>query len=156
MAISVCEVSITHAPLKVPTRSGNEAAGAVVDFLGVVRRIEDGREISGIDYEAHSGMAEHQMRKLAETAVRKFGLTNVAICHRIGFVAAMEPSIVVHIESAHRGAAFNASQWIMDELKETVPIWKHPVFTQRNEVDPATKEADEILPQGSTSLSSNP
>ena len=109
MAISVCEVSITQLPLKLPARSENEAAGAVVDFWGVVRRIENGREIRGIDYEAHPMMAEHQMLKLAETAAGKFGLTNVTISHRIGFVPAMQPSIVVHIESAHRTAAFDAS-----------------------------------------------
>jgi len=153
MAISVCEVSITQLPLNLPARSENEAAGAVVDFWGVVRRIENGREISGIDYEAHPVMAEHQMRKLAETAVGKFGLTNVTIRHRIGFVPAMEPSIVVHIESAHRAAAFDASRWIMDELKCTVPIWKHPVFTPKNESNPAMKTMDEPVQQTATSSS---
>ena len=105
MAISVCEVSITQSPLELPRRSHDATAGAVVDFWGVVRRIENGREINGIDYEAHPVMAEHQMRKLAERAIGKFGLTKLAIRHRVGFVPAMEPSIVVHIESAHRGAA---------------------------------------------------
>ena len=132
MAISVCEVSITQAPLALPARENEAAAGALVDFWGVVRALEEGREISGIEYEAHGLMAEHQMRGLAETAREKFGLSKVIIRHRIGFVPAGESSIVVRVESAHRSAAFSANQWIMDELKRTVPIWKYPVFKEND------------------------
>jgi molybdopterin synthase catalytic subunit len=128
MAISVCEVSITHEPLDLPARENDPASGAIVDFWGVVRALEDGREITGIEYEANRPMAEHQMRGLAEAASAKFGLSKVFIRHRIGFVPAAEASIVVRVESVRRSAAFNANQWIMDELKQTVPIWKHPVF----------------------------
>ena len=132
MAISVCEVSITQSPLDLPARENNSAAGALVDFWGVVRALEEGREITGIEYEAHAPMAEHQMRGLAESATGKFGLSKVIIHHRIGFVPAGESSIVVRVESAHRSAAFSANQWIMDELKRTVPIWKHPVFKEND------------------------
>lgn len=117
-----------------PARENEAAAGALVDFWGVVRALEEGREISGIEYEAHGLMAEHQMRGLAETAREKFGLSKVIIRHRIGFVPAGEASIVVRVESAHRSAAFSANQWIMDELKRTVPIWKHPVFKESDAV----------------------
>ena len=134
MAISVCEVSITQSPLDLPARENNSAAGALVDFWGMVRALEDGREISGIEYEAHGQMAEHQMRGLAENAREKFGCNKVIIHHRIGFVPAGEASIVVRVESAHRAAAFSANQWIMDELKRTVPIWKHPVFKESDAV----------------------
>jgi molybdopterin synthase catalytic subunit len=132
MAISVCEVSITESLLELPVRENDPASGAIVDFWGVVREMEDGREIIGIEYEANRPMAEHQMRSLAEAAIGKFGLARVLIHHRIGFVPAAEPSIVVRVESAHRSAAFSATQWIMDELKQTVPIWKHPVFQERD------------------------
>jgi len=134
MAISVCEVSITQSPLDLPARDNNSAAGALVDFWGVVRALEDGREITGIEYEAHDRMAEHQMRGLAENAREKFGCNKVIIHHRIGFVPAGEASIIVRVESAHRAAAFSANQWIMDELKRTVPIWKHPVFKESDAV----------------------
>lgn len=132
MAISVCDVSITQLPLALPVRANDSASGAIVDFWGVVRAIEDGRDITGIEYEAHGSMAEHQMRGLAEIAVGRFGLTQVIIQHRIGFVPAAEASIVVRVASARRSAAFSANQWIMDELKRTVPIWKHPVFKDRD------------------------
>jgi molybdopterin synthase catalytic subunit len=130
MAISVYEVLITQSPLELPAGGVDSASGAVVDFWGIVRALEDGREITGIDYEAHREMAEHQMRGIAEIATSKFGLAKVVIHHRIGFVPAGEASVLVRVESVRRAAAFNANQWIMDELKQTVPIWKHPVYQQ--------------------------
>ncbi len=130
MANSVCEVSITQLPLELPEREKDPASGAIVDFWGVVRAIEDGREITGIEYEANGPMAEHQMRSLAQAAMARFGLARVLIRHRIGFVPAAEASIVVRVESARRAAAFDANQWIMNELKQTVPIWKNPIFKE--------------------------
>jgi molybdopterin synthase catalytic subunit len=130
MAISVCEVSLTESPLILPRSQHDPQAGALVVFWGAVRSLEDGREITGIEYEAHREMAEHQMRVVAEGAGAKFELREVFLRHRIGFVAAGEPSVVVRVTSGHRGAAFGASQWIMDELKRVVPIWKRPVFKE--------------------------
>ena len=130
MAISVCDVSLTESSLDLPEREDDPGGGAVVVFWGAVRSIEDGREITGIDYEAHRVMAEHQMRIVAETAAEKFEVREIFLRHRIGFVEAGEPSVVVRVTSGHRGAAFAASQWIMDELKRVVPIWKRPVFKE--------------------------
>ena len=130
MAISVCEVSLTEAPLVLPEPNDDPQAGAVVVFWGAVRATEDGREITGIDYEAHRAMAEHQMRVVAESAAEKFEVREIFLRHRLGFVAAGEPSVVVRVTSGHRGAAFAASEWIMDELKRAVPIWKRPVFKE--------------------------
>jgi molybdopterin synthase catalytic subunit len=128
MAISVCEVSLTDSPLDLPEAKNDPDAGAIVVFWGAVRESEAGREIAGIEYEAHRAMAEHQMRLVAESASEKFEVREIFLRHRIGFVPVAEPSVVVRITSGHRGAAFAASQWIMDELKRAVPIWKHPVF----------------------------
>jgi molybdopterin synthase catalytic subunit len=130
MAISVCEVSLTESPLILSEANDDPEAGAVVVFWGAVRGTEGGREITGIEYEAHRSMAEHQMRLVAESAAAKFNAREIVIRHRIGFVAAAQPSVVVRVTSGHRGAAFGASQWIMDELKRVVPIWKHPVFKE--------------------------
>ena len=135
MAISVCEVSITEEPLELPVSDHDPQSGAVVVFWGNVRGIEDGRQIKGIEYEAHRSMAEHQMRLVAESAANKFDVREIFLRHRIGFVAVAEPSVVVRVASGHRGAAFSASQWIMDELKRVVPIWKRPVF--KDDASPA-------------------
>lgn len=128
MAISVCEVSLTESPLCLPEGERDPDAGAMVVFWGAVRASEEGREITGIEYEAHPAMAEPQLRAVAENAAKKFEVRKVFIRHRIGFVPAAEPSIVVRVTAGHRPAAFAASQWIMDELKRVVPIWKHPKF----------------------------
>jgi len=129
MANSVCEIFLTEAPLKAPKRNPTDV-GALVDFWGVVRKLEDGREIEGIEYEAHREMAEHQLRRIAEQAAENFGLRVVLIHHRIGFIAVGEPSLFLRVASLHREEAFRASQWIVDELKKKVPIWKKPRLRQ--------------------------
>jgi molybdopterin synthase catalytic subunit len=126
MANPVCEVLVTEAQLKAPGDGADPAAGAVVVFWGVVREVEDGRKIEGIDYEAHVAMAEHQLRLVALAAAEKFQLKKVVAHHRIGFVRTGEPSLFLQVSAQHRAAAFEASKWIVDELKKKVPIWKRP------------------------------
>jgi molybdopterin synthase catalytic subunit len=132
MANPVCEVLLTEAQLKALENRMDPAVGARVDFWGVVRGSEDGREIEGIDYEAHREMADHQLKQIAEQAAIEFGLRSVIIHHRIGFVAVEEPSLFMRVCSGHREAAFQASRWIVDELKKKVPIWKRPRFKVEN------------------------
>jgi molybdopterin synthase catalytic subunit len=128
MANPVYEVLLTEARLTAPEEQLDRAAGARVDFQGVVRSSEDGREIEGIDYETHWQMAEHQLKEIAEQAAMQFGLRSVLVHHRIGFVAVGEASLLMRVCSGHREAAFEASRWIIDELKKKVPIWKRPRF----------------------------
>jgi molybdopterin synthase catalytic subunit len=134
MANPVCEVLVTEAQLNAPENRVDPAAGARVDFQGIVRGSEDGRGIEGIDYEAHQAMAEHQLKKIAEQAAIEFELQSVIIHHRLGFVAVGEPSLFTRVCSRRREAAFQASRWIVDELKKKVPIWKRPRFRNENSV----------------------
>jgi molybdopterin synthase catalytic subunit len=131
MANAVCEISLTKTPLATRV-SDISGAGAVVDFCGVVRPIEDGREIEGIDYDAHREMAEHQLKRIAEQAAERFGLKLVIVHHRIGFIAVGEASLFLRVASSHRSEGFRASQWIVEELKKKVPIWKRPRFKLEN------------------------
>ena len=131
MANPVCEVLLTKERLEEPASAQfivDHDSGAVVDFRGVVRSMEDGREIEGIEYEAHKTMAEHQCKIIAGRAADDFGLARVLIHHRVGFVGAGECSLFVRVVSRHRAKAFEASRLIVDELKRCVPIWKHPRF----------------------------
>ena len=130
MANSVCDVLLTQTRLTAPSGDIDRGAGAIVDFWGVVRELEDGREIEGIDYEAHGAMAEHQLRVITEEAATRFELRRVLIRHRVGYVEVGEPSLFLQVAAAHRGTAFEASKWIVDELKRKVPIWKHPRLCQ--------------------------
>jgi molybdopterin synthase catalytic subunit len=129
MANVVCEISVTRAPLVAPG-SNVAGAGAVIDFWGVVRPMEDGRELEGINYEAHREMAEHQLKRIAERAAERFELKRVIIHHRTGFIAVGEASLFLRVASPHRSEGFQASQWIVDELKKKVPIWKQPAFAK--------------------------
>ena len=128
MATWHSEILITTIPLQSPPNKWDGAAGTSLDFWGVVRAQEDGREISGIEYEAHQTMAQHQMEIIAQAARTEFQLKEVTLQHRIGFVAAGEASLFLRVASAHREAAFQASSWIVTELKKKVPIWKRPLF----------------------------
>jgi molybdopterin synthase catalytic subunit len=128
MANPAYEVLVTQERLTMPEERFDRDAGARVDFQGVVRGLEDGREIDGIDYEAHHEMAVHQLKRIAQEAAVEFGLRSIIIHHRIGFVPVGEPSLLTRVCSGHRDAAFRASRWIVEELKKNVPIWKRPRF----------------------------
>lgn len=142
MANTVCEVLLTEAELELPHGRGDFAAGAVVDFWGTVRALEGGREITGLLYEAQQAMAEHQLRVIAEEAIPRFGLKLAIVHHRIGFVPIGKASLFLRVAAAHRAEAFKASEWIVDELKKRVPIWKEPQF-RRSEPRPSQVAAAE-------------
>ena len=139
MANSVSQVLLTEARLRAPNEDVDVAAGAVVDFWGVVRELEDGHEIEGIDYESNESMAKHQMKIIADAAVENFRLNQVLLHHRTGFVRTGEASLFLRVSAQHRAAAFEASKWIVDELKKNVPIWKKPRF--KTTVHPAAETA---------------
>src|SRR5204862_7605617 len=126
MANPVCEVLVTDAQLEAPENRVDRAAGARIDFHGIVRGSEDGREIEGIDHEAHWKMAEHQLREIAEQAIIQFELRSVIIHHRIGFVAVGEPSLFMRVISSHRQAAVQATRWIAARSTKKAPIWTRP------------------------------
>ena len=123
-----CKIRITREPLNAGRLNFSQNEGAVVDFFGVVRVIENDRIIDGIEYEAFEAMAERQLVLLAEEARDRYRLSLVIIHHRIGYVPAGEASLFVRVTARHRGAAFEGSCQIVERLKQTVPIWKHPVY----------------------------
>jgi len=123
-----CEIRITREPLNAGRLNFSQDEGAVVDFFGVVRAIENDRIIDGIEYEAFEAMAERQLVLIATEARDRYRLALVIIHHRIGYVRAGEASLFVRVTASHRRAAFEASSQIIERLKQTVPIWKHPVY----------------------------
>jgi molybdopterin synthase catalytic subunit len=102
--------------------------GAVCVFDGIVRNNTRGRETLFLEYEAYREMALTQMRGLAEQAVERFGVRDVALLHRLGRLQVGETSVLIVVASAHRGAAFDACRWLIDTLKKQVPIWKKETF----------------------------
>lgn len=105
-------------------RTFSPGMGAVIYFLGVVRGSEEGAEISAIDYEAFVPMAEHQFNRIFDEVMKRWPIESVRLVHRIGVVKVNEASLWVEVVSPHRGEAFAACQWIIEEMKRVVPIWK--------------------------------
>ena len=100
------------------------AAGAVVLFLGTTREFTHGRQTTSLDYEAYRPMAEKTLSDLANEARRRWAIEKLCIVHRLGHVPLGEASVAVAVSTPHRVAAFEAGQWLIDRLKEVVPIWK--------------------------------
>ena len=108
-------------------RQVSASSGAVITFLGYVRGQEGESRISALDYEAFVEMAEHQFQKLFSEAGKRWPLESIRLVHRIGVVKVQEPSLYIEVIAPHRREAFAAAQWIIDEMKRVVPIWKRPV-----------------------------
>jgi len=107
-------------------KSGED--GAVVVFDGIVRDHTRGRRTLHLDYEAYEEMALRQMRELGLKARERFGVSQVTIVHRLGRLEVGETSVLIVVASAHRSAAFEACRWLIDTLKQSVPIWKKETF----------------------------
>jgi molybdopterin synthase catalytic subunit len=105
-------------------REMSNGIGAVVYFLGVVRGAEEHKPISAIEYEAFHRMAEHQFNLLFDKVEKRWPIESVRLMHRIGVVKVNEPSLWVEVVAPHRDEAFAACQWLIDEMKRIVPIWK--------------------------------
>jgi molybdopterin synthase catalytic subunit len=125
------QLTITPAPIDeaelLRGRTLSSEMGAVVYFAGVVRGTEDRAAISGIDYEAFQRMAEHQFHLLFDEIERRWPVESIRLIHRIGLVRVNEPSLWVEVIAPHRGEAFAACQFLIDEMKRVVPIWKKPL-----------------------------
>jgi molybdopterin synthase catalytic subunit len=99
-------------------------AGAVVLFLGTTRRMTGGRETASLDYECYADMARAKLGELEAEARRRWPIIECALIHRVGHLEIGAASVAVAVSTAHRQAAFEAGQWLIDTLKQVVPIWK--------------------------------
>ena len=102
--------------------------GAVATFIGVVRDSNLNRRVTHLEYEAYEAMAERALEQICREAEREWPGIRVAVHHRIGRLAIGEASIVIAAASAHRAAAFAACRYVIERVKQIVPIWKHEFF----------------------------
>ena len=124
----------------------SDACGAVVTFAGVVReRSDDDRDVTGLSYEAHEGMAAQEFDRIASEARSRFGPCEISVVHRIGDLEVGDVSVAVAVAAPHRSAAFDACEYAIDELKRRAPIWKKEHYvrgesewrTNKDRADPA-------------------
>jgi molybdopterin synthase catalytic subunit len=125
------QLTLTDQPINEPAmlaaRSVSGGMGAVVCFLGFVRQTEAGQQISALDYESFQRMAEHQFNLIFDQIEKRWPIESVRLVHRVGLVKVNEPSLWVEVVAPHRGEAFAACEWLIDEMKRVVPIWKKPL-----------------------------
>lgn len=100
--------------------------GAVIYFLGVVRGQENDKMIKGLHYEAFAEMVERQFELIFDHVERTWPIQSIRLIHRTGPVQVSEASLWIEVMAGHRGEAFEACQWVIDEMKRVVPIWKQP------------------------------
>jgi molybdopterin synthase catalytic subunit len=103
-------------------------SGASVIFIGTVRKRSRGREIENLEYEAYEEMALREFSKIADEVKEKWSITRVGIAHRIGKLKPGEVTLVIAVSAPHREDAYQASRYIIEELKKTVPVWKKEVW----------------------------
>jgi len=124
--LTVTKESIDEAAL-LSRRAISVGMGAVVCFLGVVRATEENETIVALDYEAFQQMVERQFELIFRQIEERWPIESVRLVHRVGVVKVNEPSLWVEVVAPHRGEAFAACQFLIDEMKRVVPIWKRTV-----------------------------
>jgi adenylyltransferase/sulfurtransferase len=115
---------IEHEPIRGPLLGDNTSAGAIVVFEGLVRNLNEGKPVQALEYEAFDEMAVLEGEKILAEARKRFGLIALACSHRVGLLRLGEVAIRIEASGGHRREAFEAAEWVVDEVKRRVPIWK--------------------------------
>jgi len=111
-------------------RASSKRMGGIATFIGCARDFSEGREVTRISFDAYGSMAVAEMSKLRDEAIKKFGLLDACIVHRIGVVGPGEQIVFIAAGAEHRAPALQACHWLIDELKQRVPIWKKEIAPQ--------------------------
>ena len=111
-------------------QASSKRMGGIATFLGCARDFSEGREVSEISFDAYGSMALSELNRLRNDAIAKFGLLDARIVHRIGTVRGGENIVFIAAGAEHRVAALEACRWMIDELKQRVPIWKKEITPQ--------------------------
>jgi molybdopterin synthase catalytic subunit len=111
-------------------RASSKRMGGIATFIGCARDFSEGREVTQISFDAYGSMAVAEMKKLRDEAMTRFGLLDARIVHRVGVVGAGEQIVFIAAGAEHRAPALQACHWLIDELKQRVPIWKKEITPQ--------------------------
>lgn len=115
-------------PAALVAEVAHHANGATLLFVGTVREVNDGRPVSGIEYTAYRAMAEREMADIVREAAARFCTNDIAVEHRLGTLALGEASVAIAVAHPHRGDAYDASRYVIEQLKQRVPIWKREAY----------------------------
>ncbi|MFT4033389.1 MAG: molybdenum cofactor biosynthesis protein MoaE [Siphonobacter sp.] len=129
-------IAITDQPIDIQVCLNavrSDRAGAVDVFIGTVRNHNNSKEVVRLEYESFDSMAIRKMNELAEEAKRRWPVEKIAIVHRKGVLQIAEVAVVIAVATPHRSDAFEACKWLIDTLKEVVPIWKKEIYESGEE-----------------------
>ena len=124
-------VKITENPINIDEvikSVASKNAGAIDVFIGTVRNKTKGKAVVKLDFEAYEPMAISELQKIVDIAKKKWAIEKVAVVHRVGLLELGEVPVVIAVSTPHRKDSFDACQFVIDTLKETVPIWKKEIF----------------------------
>ncbi len=143
---SISEAAIDAAALLAEVTT--DATGATALFLGTVRELNDGRAVTGIEYSAYTTMATEELQRIAEEAALRFDGLRIAVEHRVGTLALRDISVAIAVAHARRAPVLETSRFIIEALKQRVPIWKRERYTDGDLrwVDPTTQAVDTATP----------
>ena len=130
------DVLITNKPLDINScyqQVKHSSAGGIDIFVGTVRDYTKERKVLRLEYEAYAPMAEKEIRQIIERAKSNWKMIHVVVHHRTGTLLPAEEAVIIAVSTAHRKEAFEACQYIINEMKTSVPIWKKEVFENGEE-----------------------
>jgi molybdopterin synthase catalytic subunit len=111
-------------------QASSKRMGGIATFIGCARDFSEGREVTQISFDAYGSMAVAEMIKLRDEAIKKFALLDARIVHRVGVIGTGEQIVFIATGAEHRAPALQACHWLIDELKQRVPIWKKEITPQ--------------------------
>ncbi|UEQ76965.1 molybdenum cofactor biosynthesis protein MoaE [Chryseobacterium arthrosphaerae] len=130
------DIQITENPLSITGCLGiaqDLSSGGVATFIGTVRNITKNKPVVRLEYECYKSMAEKEIRKIADQAVSLFSVRNIVVHHRTGILFPGDAAVMIVVSDGHRDAVFDACRYIIDTIKQTVPIWKKEIFENGEE-----------------------
>lgn len=137
-------------PGAVLARVGSDEDGAALLFVGVVRNHADGQSVSGMRYDAYEDMARKELARIAEEAAERLGTDRVAVEHRTGELAIGDVSVAIAVSSPHRAESFDASRYVIEEIKKRLPVWKKEHY-----VDGSDRWVEGSIPPGTSAGASS-
>ncbi|MFC0184579.1 molybdopterin synthase subunit MoaE [Pseudarcicella hirudinis] len=129
-------IAITDQHINIPScieAAQSDRAGAVDIFIGTVRNHNNSKEVVRLEYETYDAMAVKKMEELANQARERWDIEKIVIVHRKGVLTIGDVAVVIAVSTPHRAASFEACQWLIDTLKEVVPIWKKEIYQNGEE-----------------------
>ena len=133
MSVPRATAAVTREPIdaaRLLARALSPGDGAALLFLGVVRDENDGRAVGHLEYQAYEPMAERELQRIADEAQGRWDTGDIHVVHRVGRLEVGEASVAIVVASPHRAGAYEASRYVIEQIKRRVPVWKREGYVE--------------------------